>query len=142
MIDTHRGDGWSLERGPGTPALPNKETARVFTAPASGSTEPKKRSVHYARARPAHPLVRSEEAWWRPSWHLSQCVDFLLSDKFEQLVTYLEPPEVPRGGQSETLINVWRQIAAVRRGFKTPQGQLDHLNLFQLTRYLQEKLPG
>jgi hypothetical protein len=84
----------------------------------------------------------AQEGWWRPSWHLSQCVAFLLSDKFEQMVTYLEHPEVPRCGQSETLINVWRQMEAVRRGFKTPQGQLDHLKLFQLTHYLKEKLPG
>ena len=42
-------------------------------------------------------------------------------------------------GQSETLISVWRQMEAVQRGFKTPQGRLHHLKLFQITHYL--KLP-
>jgi len=78
------------------------------------------------------------EEWWRRSWHLSQCVAFLLSAKFDRMVTYLEHPEVPRCGHSEALINVWRQMEAVRRGFKTPQGRLDHLKLFQLTHYLGE----
>jgi len=55
------------------------------------------------------------------------------------MVTYLEQPEVPRCGQSETLINVWRQMEAVRRGLKGPQGRLNHLKLFQLTHYLGEK---
>jgi hypothetical protein len=55
------------------------------------------------------------------------------------MLTYLENPQVPRCGQSETLINVWRQVEAVRRGFKSSQGRLNHLKLFQLTNYL--KLP-
>lgn len=66
-------------------------------------------------------------------------MEFLLSEKCERMVTYLEHPEVPCCGHSKTLINVWRQIEAVRRGFKTPQGRLDHLKLFQLTDYLEEK---
>lgn len=65
-----------------------------------------------------------------------------MSAKFDRIVTYLEHPEVPRCGQSEPLINVWRQMEAVRRGFKSPQGRLDHLKLFQLTRYLGAKGPG
>ncbi len=81
----------------------------------------------------------AQEAWWGPSWHLTKCMEFLLSEKFDRMVTYLEHPEVPRCGHSETLINVWRQMEAVRRGFKTPQGRLDHLKLFQLTQYLGEK---
>lgn len=65
----------------------------------------------------------ARETWWRDSWHLSKCMEFLLGEKFDRMVTYLEHPEVPRCGQSETLINVWRQMEAVRRGFKSPQGQ-------------------
>jgi hypothetical protein len=80
----------------------------------------------------------AEEDWWHPSWHLTKCVDFLLSEKFVRMVTYLEHPEVRRCGQSETLINVWRQMEAVRRGFKSAQGRLDHLKLFQLTHHLGE----
>lgn len=33
---------------------------------------------------------------------------------------------------------MWRQIEVVRGGFKSPQGRLDHLELFQLTHYLGE----
>jgi len=58
------------------------------------------------------------------------------------MVTYLDHPEVPRCGHSETLINVWRQLEAVRRGFKSAQGRLDHLKLFQVTHYLRaQNLP-
>jgi len=79
----------------------------------------------------------ARERWWRDSWHLSKCVEFLLTEKFDRMVTYLDHPDVPRAGQSETLINVWRQLEAVRRGFKSPQGRLDHLKLFQVTHYLK-----
>ena len=81
----------------------------------------------------------SQEHWWRDSWHLQKCVEFLMSPKFDLMLTYLENPQVPRCGQSETLINVWRQVEAVRRGFKSSQGRPNHLKLFQLTNYL--KLP-
>lgn len=84
----------------------------------------------------------AEQTWWRASWHLSKCMAFLLSAKFDRMVTYLEHPEVPRCGQSETLINVWRQMEAVRRGFKSAQGRVDHLKLFQLTCYLGANLPA
>jgi len=82
----------------------------------------------------------AKENWWQDSWHLSKYMEFLLSPKFEHMVTYLGHPEVPRCGQSETLINVWRQLESVRRGFKTHQGRLDHLKLFQITRYLKEQI--
>jgi hypothetical protein len=32
-------------------------------------------------------------------------------------------------------------MEAVRRGFKSTQGRLDHLKLFQLTAYLEEQVP-
>jgi len=67
-------------------------------------------------------------------------MEFILSPKFEYMVTYLKHPEVPRCGQSETLINVWRQMESVRRGFKSHQGGLDHLKLFQITHYLKEHI--
>lgn len=82
----------------------------------------------------------AKEGWWQDSWHLTKCMEFLLSPKFEYMVTYLEHPEVPRCGQSESLINVWRQMEAVRRGFKNPKGRLDHLKLFQITYYLKEQI--
>lgn len=79
----------------------------------------------------------AREHWWRDSWHLQKCVDFFMSPKFNHMLTYLEDPKVPRSGHSETLINVWRQIEMVRRGFKTDQGRLNHLKLFQITQYLR-----
>ncbi len=82
----------------------------------------------------------SKEHWWQESWHLQKCMDFLSSSKFDLMLTYLQDPRVPRCGHSETLINVWRQIERVRRGFKTPKGQLDHLKLFQTTHYLKEAI--
>jgi len=81
----------------------------------------------------------AQEHWWQDSWHLQKCMDFLMSPKFNLMLTYLGDPRVPRSGQSETLINVWRQMEAVRRGFKTHKGRLNHLKLFQITHYL--KLP-
>jgi len=59
--------------------------------------------------------------------------------KFDFMLTYLEDPKVPCSGKSETLVNVWRQMESVRRGFKTSQGRVNHLKLFQITHYL--KLP-
>ena len=81
-----------------------------------------------------------QEHWWRDSWPLQKCMDFLLSLKFDFMLTYLEDPPVPRCGHSETLVNVWRQIEKVRRGFKTHQGLFDHLKLFQLTHYLKKPI--
>jgi len=82
----------------------------------------------------------AREHWWRDSWHLQKCVQLLASPKFDLMVTYLENPRVPRCGQSETLINVWRQMEVVRRGLKSPQGRFNHLKLFQVTRYLKQPL--
>jgi hypothetical protein len=82
----------------------------------------------------------ARETWWQSSWHLTKCMEFLLSAKFEKMVTYLKHPDVPRCGQSETLINVWRQMEAVRRGFKSSKGRLNHLKLFQIIHYLKEQI--
>jgi len=82
----------------------------------------------------------AREHWWQSSWHLQRCMDFLLSPKFDLMLTFLEDPRVPRSGQSETLINVWRQMEVVRRGFKSHQGRLNHLKLFQITHYLKQSL--
>jgi hypothetical protein len=83
-------------------------------------------------------LVRNP--WWKDSWHLRKCIEFLQGGRFDLMFTYLEDPRVPRSGQSETLVNVWRQMEAVRRGFKTQQGRLNHLKLFQVTHYLRRPL--
>jgi hypothetical protein len=82
----------------------------------------------------------AQEYWWRDSWHLQKCMDFLMSSKFNLMLTYLEDPHVPRSGHSESLINVWRQMEVVRRGFKSHQGRLNHLKLFQITHYLKKRI--
>ena len=63
-----------------------------------------------------------------------------MSPKFDLMITYLENARVPRSGQSETLINVWRQMETVRRGFKTHNGRLNHLKLFQISHYLKRPI--
>jgi len=34
----------------------------------------------------------AQEHWWRDSWHLQKCMDFLMRPKFHLTVTYLEDP--------------------------------------------------
>lgn len=82
----------------------------------------------------------AKETWWQDSWHLGKCMEFLLSPKFEHMIISLDHPEVPRCGHSEALINVWRQMESVRRGFKSSHGRLNHLKLFQITHYLKQQL--
>lgn len=84
--------------------------------------------------------ILAKENGWQDSWHLKKCMDFLMSPKFNLMITYLEDPRIPRSGHSETLINVRRQMETVRRGFKTHQGRLNHLKLFQITHYLKQPL--
>jgi hypothetical protein len=47
----------------------------------------------------------------------------------------LEDSKIPRSDNSETLINILRQTETLCRGFKTYQGRINHLKLFQFTRY-------
>jgi len=84
----------------------------------------------------ANANTLAQEQWWGDSWHLQKCLNFLMIPKFYLLLTYTEDPGPPRSGHSETLVNVWRQIEIVRRGFKTRDGRLSLLKLFQITRYL------
>lgn len=82
-----------------------------------------------------------QETWWRNSWHLCEAMKFLMSDKFEYMVTYLENPDVPRSGGLENLNSVWRQIESARFGFRTNKSRLDHLKLYQISKYLKGNLP-
>jgi len=81
-----------------------------------------------------------KQTFWRNSFHLTKVMKFLMSPKFECMLTYLEYPLVPRAGNSETLIRTWRQMEGVRYGFKTIKGQMDHLKLFQVNRYLNGEI--
>lgn len=82
----------------------------------------------------------AKDLWWRKSYHLTKIMDFLLSPRFEYMITYLEYPQIPKCGNSETMIRTWRQMEKVRYGFKTEKGQLDHLKLFQVNCYLNREI--
>ena len=77
-----------------------------------------------------------KEKWWQNSYHLTKAMEFLMSDKFEYMVTYLGDPRIPRSGGLENLNSIWRQIESARFGFKTDKGRLDHLKLYQISKYL------
>lgn len=82
----------------------------------------------------------SGETYWQDSYHLTKTMKFISSWKFEYMITYLSHPEVPRSGNSETCIKVWRQMEKVRYGMSI-QGRQDHLKLYQITKYLGGTLP-
>ncbi len=63
-------------------------------------------------------------------------IKFLSSRKFEFMTSFLRHKEVPRAGNSETMIRTFRQMEKTRYGFKTAEGLQDHLKLFQLRKYL------
>ena len=50
-----------------------------------------------------------------------------MSPRFEYMVTYLDDSRIPRSGNIENLIAIWRQMENVRRGFKTEKGRQNHL---------------
>lgn len=81
-----------------------------------------------------------KQTFWRNSYHLTKVIEFLMSPKFEYMITYLEHPNIPRAGNSETLIRTWRQMEKVRYGFKTIKGQMDHLKLYQVNTYLNGEI--
>jgi len=81
------------------------------------------------------------ENWHRKSKNFRFITKYLADNyQFNYMTTYLNHPEIPRSGNSETVISVWRQMEAVRYGFKSNKGRQDHLKLYQLTRYLNEKI--
>jgi transposase len=78
-----------------------------------------------------------EENWRKKDRHFGYVMKYLASDyQFNYMTTYLEHPEVPRAGNSETIVSIWRQMEAPRYGFKSNKGRQDHLKLYQLTKYL------
>jgi len=69
--------------------------------------------------------------------HFDNIFKFLFTHYFEYMVNFLDHPQVPRSGNSENVIRVWRQMEKVRYGFKTAKGRLDHLKLYQVSTYLK-----
>ena len=81
------------------------------------------------------------EKWHEKSIHFKSIIKTLMSSNFEYMITFLKDFRVPRSGNSETLINIYRQWEKVRFGFRTEKGRLDHLKLFQISHYLSPKWP-
>lgn len=80
----------------------------------------------------------AEETYWQDSYHLSKIVKFLSGWKFEYMTTYLKYLQVPRCGNSESCIRIFRLMEKVRYGM-TAKGRQDHLKLYQISKYLNEK---
>lgn len=69
------------------------------------------------------------ENWHRKSKYFRFITRYLADNyQFNYMTTYLNHPEIPRAANSETVISVWRQMEAVRCGFKSNKGRQDHLN--------------
>jgi len=78
-----------------------------------------------------------EENWPKKDKHFGYVMRYLANEyHFNYMTTYLEHPNVPRAGNSETVVSIWRQMEAARYGFKSNKGRQDHLKLYQLTKYL------
>lgn len=81
-----------------------------------------------------------KERWWQDSWHLRKIMEFLMSSRFDYMITYLGNNHIPRSGNMENLIAIWRQMEKVRHGFKTEKGRQNHLKLYQIKNYLKGNL--
>jgi len=78
----------------------------------------------------------TKENWHFKNKHFANIIKFLNTPYFRYMTTFLEHPEIPRSGNSENVIRTWRQMEKVRYGFKTEKGRLNHLKLYQMSKYL------
>jgi len=82
-----------------------------------------------------------QENWRTKSPYFDYALRYMANDyHFNYMTTYLEHPEIPKSGNSETVISIWRQMEAARYGFKSNKGRQDHLKLYQLSHYLNEEI--
>lgn len=80
-----------------------------------------------------------KENWHLKNQHFENIIKFLNTHYFKYMTTFLDHPEIPKSGNSENIIRTWRQMEKVRYGFKSDKGRIDHLKLYQITKYLSEK---
>lgn len=80
------------------------------------------------------------EGWYLKTQHFANIRKFLSKSYFKYMTTYLDYPEIPRSGNSENVVRTWRQMEKVRYGFKSNKGRLDHLKLYQISKYLTGRL--
>lgn len=83
-------------------------------------------------------LIR--ENWHFKNKHFANIIKFLNTPYFKYMTTFLDHPEIPRSGNSENVIRTWRQMEKVRYGFKSDKGRIDHLKLYQVSKYLKNNL--
>jgi hypothetical protein len=82
-----------------------------------------------------------QENWKTKSPYFDYALRYLANNyHFNYMTTYLEHPQIPKSGNSETVISVWRQMEAARYGFKSSKGRQDHLKLYQISHYLNEEI--
>ena len=82
----------------------------------------------------------TKENWQIKNRHFANIIKFLNTSYFKYMTTFLDHPEIPRSGNSENIIRTWRQMEKVRYGFKSDKGRVDHLKLYQVSKYLQNNL--
>jgi len=68
--------------------------------------------------------------------HFRRILKFFKEPNFNYMTNFLVYAGIPRSGNSEVLIRSWRQMEKVRYGFKTREGRLNHLKLYQIYKYL------
>lgn len=78
----------------------------------------------------------TKENWQAKNQHFASIIKFLNIPYFKYMTTFLDHPEIPRSGNSENVIRTWRQMEKVRYGFKSDKGRIDHLKLYQVSKYL------
>ena len=79
-----------------------------------------------------------KENWQLKNQHFANIIKFLNTPYFKYMTTFLDHPEIPKSGNSENVIRTWRQMEKVRYGFKSDKGRLDHLKLYQVSKYLRK----
>jgi len=79
----------------------------------------------------------TKENWQIKNQRFANIIKFLNTPYFKYMTTFLDHPEIPRSGNSENVIRTWRQMEKVRYGFKSDKGRIDHLKLYQMSKYLQ-----
>jgi len=77
-----------------------------------------------------------KENWQAKNQHFANIIKFLNTPYFKYMTTFLDHPEIPKSGNSENVIRTWRQMEKVRYGFKSDKGRIDHLKLFQVSKYM------
>jgi len=78
------------------------------------------------------------ENWHLKNRHFANIIKFLNTSYFKYMTTFLDHPEIPRSGNSENVIRTWRQMEKVRYGFKSDKGRINHLKLYQMSKYLRK----